>query len=51
MPDFLTLERLARVLQVPVPYFFARDDNLAELIVIYGSLMSAERTSLLKSLR
>ncbi len=50
-PDFLTLERLAKVLGVPVPYFFARDDNLAELILIYGALMSSERSSLVKSLR
>ncbi len=50
-PDFLTLERLAKVLGVPVPYFFARDDNLAELILIYGSLMISDRSQRLKSLR
>lgn len=50
-PDFLTLERLGEVLGVPVPYFFAWDDNLAELILIYGSLSTTERNRLIKSLR
>lgn len=51
MPDFLTLERLAAVLGVPVPYFFARDDRMAELILLYGSLKAAERNRLLKQFR
>jgi transcriptional regulator with XRE-family HTH domain len=50
-PDFLTLERLGEVLGVPVPYFFTRDDHLAELILIYGSLSITERNRLLKTLR
>jgi transcriptional regulator with XRE-family HTH domain len=50
-PDFLTLERLSKVLDVPVPYFFTKDESLAELILIYGSLSITERNRLLKSLR
>ncbi len=31
-PDLQTLQRLAEVLDLPVAYFFAEDDGLAELI-------------------
>lgn len=34
-PDFRTLERLALVLGVPVPYFYANDDELAQFILSY----------------
>ena len=50
-PDFLTLERLAEVLGVPTPYFFTRDNHLAELILLYGMMTTAERNKLIKSLR
>ena len=33
IPDILTLEKLASVLDVPIAYFFA-DDQLAELLVL-----------------
>ncbi len=32
VPDFLTLKRIAMVLNVPVAYFYCEDDNLAELV-------------------
>jgi transcriptional regulator with XRE-family HTH domain len=35
-PDFSTVERIAKVLKVPTPYFYARDDELAALIVKFG---------------
>ncbi|XWO47354.1 helix-turn-helix transcriptional regulator [[Pseudomonas] boreopolis] len=31
-PDLQTLQRLAAVLQLPVAYFYAEDDELAQLI-------------------
>jgi transcriptional regulator with XRE-family HTH domain len=43
-PDWLTVERLARVLEVPVPYFYAEDDETAELLLAFWSL-SAELRS------
>lgn len=49
-PDYLTLKRLAKVLNVPVPFFLAEDANLAELIRHYGQLNRSERQHLLKSL-
>lgn len=37
VPDFLTLKRIAKVLSVPTAYFYAEDDKLAELILLYGN--------------
>ncbi len=34
-PDLQTLQRIADVLDLPVAYFFAEDDTLAELIKAY----------------
>jgi len=50
-PDFLTVCNLAKVLDVPTAYFYAKDDNLAELIELFGKLRPAERKSLLTSAR
>jgi transcriptional regulator with XRE-family HTH domain len=46
-PDFLTAEHLAKVLCVPAAYFYAEDDNLAELIALFGQLKTIERKELL----
>ncbi|MGH7603980.1 MAG: helix-turn-helix transcriptional regulator [Gemmatimonadaceae bacterium] len=35
-PDLLTAERLCRVLNVPLPYLYAKDDRLAEWILAFG---------------
>ena len=43
LPDFNTAERLAAVLSVPMSYFYARDDELARLIRIFGNLDPASR--------
>ncbi len=34
-PDWLTVQRLAQVLDVPVAYFYAEDDAMAEMLVLY----------------
>lgn len=34
-PDFLTLKRIADVLSVPTAYFYAEEDDLAEMIRNY----------------
>lgn len=34
-PDYGTVTRLAAVLKVPPPYFYAEDDKLAQLIFNY----------------
>lgn len=38
VPDLLTLQNLATVLAVPVPYFYADDDLLAEMLMLLHSL-------------
>ena len=46
-PDFLTVRNLAKVLEVPTAYFYAEDDNLAELIMLFGKLNATDRKALL----
>lgn len=38
LPDFSTLERLAKALGVPLAYLFAEDDALAEAILLFGKV-------------
>jgi transcriptional regulator with XRE-family HTH domain len=47
MPKLQTLARLARVMQVPLPYFYCDDEELADIIVKFSALGSAERERLL----
>lgn len=47
VPDFTTSRNLAKVLGVPAAYFYADDDNLAELISQFGKLKAAEKKELL----
>lgn len=47
MPDLQTLTRLAAVMQVPVPYFYCQDAELADVIVKYSALRKAQRRRLL----
>ena len=42
VPDLLTLENLASVLAVPVAYFLADDDDLAELLTLLNALPRTE---------
>jgi transcriptional regulator with XRE-family HTH domain len=44
LPDVLVMERLAEALNVSVPYFFAKDDELAEILILLESA-SEEVTS------
>ena len=37
-PDVQLVSRLAAVLRVPVPYFYCADEDLAQLILLFGSL-------------
>lgn len=46
-PDFLTVRNLSKVFGVPAAYFYAEDDNLAELIIMFGQLKASERKELL----
>lgn len=47
VPDFSTARNLAKVLGVPAAYFYAEEDNLAELITYYGKMKPPEKKELL----
>lgn len=46
-PPYSLVKRLAEALLVPVAYFYADDDELAELIVRWGELGQVERAHLM----
>lgn len=46
-PDLRTPSRLAAVMQVPVPYFYCRDAELAAIILKFSVLEQAQRRRLL----
>jgi transcriptional regulator with XRE-family HTH domain len=48
IPDFLTLTRIAKILLVPVAYFYAVDDDLAGLLFLYEKYNSKAKERLLK---
>ncbi|PAJ73375.1 transcriptional regulator [Pseudoalteromonas sp. NBT06-2] len=49
-PDYLTMQRIAKELNVPVAYFYCDDDLLAEVICAVAKLEGTERKRLLKSI-
>jgi transcriptional regulator with XRE-family HTH domain len=49
-PDYNTLVQIAKVLKVPVPYFYCEDDRLAQLILAYDKLSAKAKNQLLAQL-
>ena len=43
MPHLHTVTRLAKVVNVPVPYFYCEDAELAEAIIKFSALDKTER--------
>lgn len=50
-PDLHTAERLAKVLGCPTAYLYAREDDLAELILLWAELPERQRRQILSQLR
>jgi len=50
-PDYNTASRLAKVLNVPTPYLYAEEDDLAEIILAFGTLPKRLRKKALASLK
>ena len=50
MPDLQTLTRLANVLEIPIPYFYCEDSDLASVVVRISEMSKAQRRKLLKLL-
>ncbi len=51
IPKFATVRNIARELNVPTAYFYADEDELAELLLLYGSLNSADQKMILENIR
>lgn len=49
-PDYSTLVLIAKVLKLPVAYFYAESDELATLIQLFTKLSKIQRNSILKTL-
>lgn len=47
VPNILTLKQIAIVLHLPLAYFYAEDDMLAELLVHLGRATTAQKKKLL----
>jgi len=45
-PDFTTAKRLAEVLSIPVTYFYADDDEMAEFILLFACANKRKRTEI-----
>jgi transcriptional regulator with XRE-family HTH domain len=45
-PDFDVVERVAKVLKLPASFFYTIDDDLAELLKLYGHLTKKEQQQL-----
>lgn len=50
-PDFSTVERIAKALNVPEAYFYSKDDQAAWLIVEFHRMTPANRDKLLEVAR
>jgi transcriptional regulator with XRE-family HTH domain len=48
-PDYSTLKRIAKVLKLPIAYFYADSDELAQWIKTFSQLKKSERFSILNS--
>lgn len=51
MPKFATVRSIASALNVPTAYFYADEDELAELIQLYASLNKKNQQALLHDIR
>jgi transcriptional regulator with XRE-family HTH domain len=47
-PDYLTLERIGKILGCPVPFFYAKDDIFAEIITLLGKLNKEKKKQALE---
>ena len=50
VPDYQTLKRIAEVLETPVPFFYAEDNLLAEVLMLLGQLEPMALASILDEL-
>lgn len=51
IPDYSTVQRFAKVLGAPACYFYAAEDDLAEMIRLFGNSSAASRKKVIKLLK
>jgi transcriptional regulator with XRE-family HTH domain len=49
--DYLISQRLSEILNIPTAYFYAEDDKLAEIMLIYHRTNQKKKNELLKAAR
>lgn len=49
-PDYSMLKRIAKVLKLPVAYFYAESDEMARWIKLFNQIKKPDRASLLKKI-
>lgn len=47
-PNLQFMQRLAKVLSIPTAYFYTEDDQLAELLIVYGRLNARARKRIIE---
>lgn len=50
-PDWLTVERLAQVLDVPTVYFYAHEDDGADLILAFYRLPAEKKAAAIQAVK
>lgn len=50
-PDYSMLKRIAKVLKLPVAFFYAESDELAQFIKLFGGFNKISQIALLKKLQ
>ena len=50
-PDYSVVEKIAKILDVPEAYFYAKEDDLAELILLYHKKTSKEKRQVILQLK
>ncbi|MDM5181831.1 helix-turn-helix transcriptional regulator [Massilia sp. DJPM01] len=50
-PDFSMVERIAKALNVPESYFYAKDDEAAWLLVVFHRMTPPDRQKLINDVR
>ena len=50
-PDYSTLKRIATILELPVAYFYAESDEIAEMVKLFSKLDRIEQIKMLQQLK
>jgi transcriptional regulator with XRE-family HTH domain len=51
LPKFPLVRNIARALNVPAAYFFADEDEIAELLILYGTLSNKNQSAVLMDIK